>query len=287
MIKVSVIVPVYNVEQFLPKCLESIINQSLEDIEIICINDGSTDNSLSILENYALMDSRIKIIDKKNEGQSVARNLGIEMSQGEYLGFVDADDWIDFDFFEKLYNTAKKCACDIATAGFKRYKKSRFKVSKFFEAELVCTNVDDKARLDCLPAHNYIWNKIYKRTVWFENNIKFQSGRYYEDMALVIKILNTLGKMVTVPNTYYNYRMNSNSTVSQKTIKHVSDYEWAFEELFNYAKLNNIKLDLKNVVKKKEYYKMFNLTLLKVYHYFYRTEYKLLGFIPFITKQVA
>ena len=100
--KISVIVPVYKVEKFLPKCLESLINQTLKDIEIICINDGSPDNSLKILEEYAKKDSRIKIINQKNAGPSVARNNGMSAASGEYIGFVDSDDWIDLDFYEKL-----------------------------------------------------------------------------------------------------------------------------------------------------------------------------------------
>ena len=104
-IKVSVIVPVYNCEKYLKKCLDSLVNQTLKDIEIICVNDGSTDNSGRILEEYT--DSRIKIITKENGGLSSARNAGIAVAKGEYLGFVDSDDWVDLDFYEKLYNTAK------------------------------------------------------------------------------------------------------------------------------------------------------------------------------------
>ena len=100
--KISVIVPVYNVEKYLARCLDSIINQTLADIEIICINDGSTDNSLEILNDYAKKDSRIKIIDQTNAGLSCARNAGMQIAQGEYIGFVDSDDWIDLDFYEKL-----------------------------------------------------------------------------------------------------------------------------------------------------------------------------------------
>ena len=102
MTKISVIIPVYNSEKFLKKCLDSIINQTLNDIEIICIDDGSTDKSLRILNNFADKDNRITIINQKNSGPSAARNKGIENAKGEYIGFVDSDDWIDLDFYEKL-----------------------------------------------------------------------------------------------------------------------------------------------------------------------------------------
>ena len=104
MVKVSVIVPVYNGEKYLTQCLDSIINQTLEDIEIISINDGSEDNSLSILERYASMDNRIKIISTENRGLGAARNSGLELATGEYVAFVDADDWIDKETYEQLYS---------------------------------------------------------------------------------------------------------------------------------------------------------------------------------------
>ncbi len=107
MTKVSIIVPVYNTEKYLRKCLISLVNQTLHDIEIICVNDGSTDNSLAVLNEFAKKDARIKVIDKENEGQSAARNLAIQQAQGEFLGFVDSDDWVDLKYFEELYNTAK------------------------------------------------------------------------------------------------------------------------------------------------------------------------------------
>lgn len=118
--KVSIIVPVYNVEKYLRKCIDSLVNQTLNDIEIICINDGSTDKSLKILKEYKNKDSRIILLNQENSGQSVARNRGIEIAKGEYLGFVDPDDWIDLDYYEKLYNAAIGTNADIATAGIIR-----------------------------------------------------------------------------------------------------------------------------------------------------------------------
>ena len=111
--KVSVIIPIYNTEKYLRKCLDSVCNQTLSDIEIICVNDCSTDNSLEILEEYASKDNRIKLIDfKENKGAAVARNAGIDEAKGEYIGFVDSDDFIDLDFYEKLYNKAVKSGAD-------------------------------------------------------------------------------------------------------------------------------------------------------------------------------
>lgn len=278
--KLSIIVPVYNVEQYLAKCLNSLINQTLIDIEIICVNDGSTDKSLEILQAFSKQDSRIKVFNQKNQGQSVARNLAIQNATGEYLGFVDSDDWVDLDYFEKLYNTAKNHNADIACAGFKRCCKRKSSIRKSYKEVKVYTDIDDKVLVDKLPDHNYIWNKIYKRQNW---NYLFTEGRYFEDVALLIKILYQSDKMVTVPNTYYNYMKNPTSTVALKTPKHKRDLEWAKKELRDFAAEHNIVLRY-HAPLKIERIKLFGIRLLKIYYYENIIKYKLFGFIPFISK---
>ena len=287
MAKISVIMPVYNSEKYLEIALDSIVNQNLEDIEIICINDGSRDSSLKILQEFANKDSRIVIVNKENEGQSVARNIGVNMAQGEFLGFVDSDDWVDLDYFEKLYKAAKKYNCDVASAGFKKCRKRRQSIKKRYEAELVCTTTNDKIRLDNLPNDNYIWNKIYRREAWINNNFEFQAGRYYEDIALVIKLLHKLGKMITVPDVYYNYRENPDSTVKQRSRKHINDYNWSIKELTKYAEDNDIFLDFGKQIQKKEYIKMFGFTLMKIYYYENLVRYNLFGFLPICKKVIV
>lgn len=284
MTKISIIIPVYNSAKFLKQCMESLINQTLKEIEIICINDGSTDESLEILKFYSQKDERIKIVDKENEGQSVARNIGIEMASGEYLGFVDSDDWVDLDYFEKLYNSAKRNNCDMACAGFKKIYEKKIKVGKSFAQEEICATTDSKIVADRIPAHNYVWNKIYRLESWKKHGFLFQAGRFFEDLALVIKIVDKLGKMVTVADTYYNYRLHSSSTTSNKTLKLLKDLKWAKNEMGKYAEENDILLDLSDMVQKKVYYKIFNLTLMKIYYYEKLVIYRLFGFIPFFKK---
>ena len=123
--KVSIIVPVYNVEKYLCQCLESLVHQTLTDIEIICVNDGSTDNSLGILNKYAQLDSRIKVFSQKNQGVSSARNLGLEKVNGEYITFVDSDDWIELNACEILYNTAQERNTDILLCSYYNYDNNR------------------------------------------------------------------------------------------------------------------------------------------------------------------
>lgn len=154
--KLSIIVPVYNVEKYLSKCLESLIHQTLQDIEIICVDDGSTDSSLEILKSFAKTDSRIKVFSQKNQGQSAARNLALKHAKGEYLGFVDSDDWVDLDYFEKLYRVAKSSNCDIACAGFKRCSRWKKSIIKSYKEQKVYTNINDIVKADRIPDDNYI-----------------------------------------------------------------------------------------------------------------------------------
>lgn len=286
MIKVSIIVPVYNVERYLKKCLDSLVNQTLKDIEIICVNDGSTDSSLEILEHYAKNHSQIKIINKINEGQSEARNIGIDCASGEYLGFVDSDDYVDINYYEKLYNAAKEYNCDIACAGFKRFKFFKGSIKKSYKKLQVFKDINSKTKADNLPAHNYIWNKIYKREVWLAKGLKFEKGRLFEDIALLIKILYYMGDMVVVPGTYYYYRRREGSTVKLSNKKSRSDYNWAVKEQAQFTEEKGINLEYRNYVQQKILINLFNLPLIKIYQYENATKCKLFGFIPFISKVI-
>lgn len=278
--KISIIVPVYNTEKFLKQCLNSLMHQTLAEIEIICINDGSTDRSLEILKEYQTKDSRIIVINKENEGQSIARNIGISQAKGKYLGFVDSDDRVDLNYFEKLYNATEKYNCDIACAGIKRCGKLRQSIRKSYLREEVFTHIDDKVRIDKLPDHNYMCNKIFLRDKWLEKDISFAPGRYFEDLALVIQVLYKLDSMVVVPEIYYYYRKNNNSTVATKSAKHIEDLEWARNTMLDFAQNHNIKISYSNTFYKKESIKLFKITLLKIYYYENVIKYKLFGFIP-------
>lgn len=162
--KISVIVPVYNVEEYLRKCLDSVLNQTLRDIEIICVDDGSTDSLWEILKEYAQKDDRIKLIQKENGGLSSARNAAMQVAKGDYIGFVDSDDWIDPDFLRKLYVAAEKYGADSACASIKRpYSSGRVRNKIIFETEEVLKSVADKYRKHKIPRFCFVWNKIYKR----------------------------------------------------------------------------------------------------------------------------
>lgn len=199
MIKVSLIIPVYNVEKYLEKCLDSLINQTLKEIEIICVNDGSTDNSPAILEQFKLKDNRIKIINQENLGVSQARNNGINTSQGEYIGFVDSDDYVDNDYFEKLYNSAKKFNAEVAAGDLYKEKNNKIGKKRFnYTKEELFVKPEDKIKNAKIPKYNYTCNKIYKRESLLNLNLPFENNRYYEDIIWSVKAIYYLDRKSVV-----------------------------------------------------------------------------------------
>lgn len=253
----SVVVPVYNVEKYLARCLDSLVNQALKDIEIICVNDGSKDNSLKILETYAQKYSQIKVIDKENGGLSAARNTGIDAAKGDYIGFVDSDDWVDLDFFEKLYNTAKKHDADIAAAGIIRLQKFHKKFHLKINNEIVTSDINEKVKLCDIPDKSYVWNKIYRTS----KMIKFEEGRVFEDVIFTPQILFNTDKLVTVPNTYYYYWRTNNSIVKRKSEKNNNDSVYAHKKALAFFKEHNINVLHATETKR---YKIFGLSVFKV-----------------------
>ena len=246
MTKLSIIVPVYNVEKYLPKCLESLIKQTLNDIEIICVNDGSMDNSLAILKEFASKDSRIKIIDNQHQGVAKTRNTGIEQSTGEYIGFVDSDDYIDIDFFEKLYNSATKSNSDIAIASILKHKNFFNIYNAKYTKEETAITIQDKIKLceDKKHFFFYAWNKIYHSGFIKENNIKFSEGQIYEDVMFAIKALYYSNKIISVYGTKYHYIEHENSLTKSKdkTGEKEQDLIKAYSELQEFCNSKNIEI---------------------------------------------
>ena len=285
MSKVSVIVPVYNVEKLLQRCLNSLINQSLHDIEIICINDGSTDKSLEILKSFANKDKRITVIDKQNEGPSVARNVGLEKAQGEYIGFVDSDDWVDLDFYEKLYNSAINNGADISTASIIRWRKHNTKYKIKYSEEKTYTKLQDK--MDCcnIPKICYIWNKLYKSTILKDE--KFKSGVYFEDVIWLPHVIKKSNIIVTTSNTNYYYRVNKSSIVKKTSNKKQQDNYLAKKQMIKFFKENNLKLGKRERTLVKYSKEIFKIPLLKIKERDNKTFYLLFDLIPiFVRKDI-
>ena len=205
--KISVIIPVYNVEQYLPKCLESVINQTFKDLEIICINDGSTDSSLDILNQYKLKDPRVKVINQSNKGAGISRNVGIENAIGEYLFFIDADDWIDEHFLENSLSTAIKDGVDIVETT-KSYNVYKDNVNKLFDKK----NAKGFTANGCHFRRDVIWDKIYKTFFIKEHNITFPNGLCHNDAFFLLQCLYHNAKIALNSDAiYYHNKANETS----------------------------------------------------------------------------
>ena len=244
--KVSIVVPAYNTGKFIEKCLSSLVNQTLKEIEIIIVNDGSTDNTLEISTEFQKKDSRIKVIDQTNQKQGAARNNGTKIATGEYIGFIDSDDWIDLDYYEKLYNTAKKYNLDIALATNVRIGQKKTKKRLNITSEKVYTSLQEKFDA-CLQYRNECpTNKIYRLSMLKENNIVWPEGCYCEDKLFTTQALYYANGLVSVPNINYYYYRNPNSTVKTKSRKHVQelnrDKNNARRAVLNFLKEKNAQL---------------------------------------------
>jgi glycosyltransferase involved in cell wall biosynthesis len=225
MVKVSIIIPIYNVENYLRRCLDSIVNQSLEDIEIILVNDASKDNSLLIMNEYKNQyGHKIIIIDSKtNLRQGGARNLGINAATGEYIGFVDSDDWIETDMYNKLYTKAKLTNsdivdCDLYSTSGKEILSSE---QSNFPDQCGELNLEKKRSLILRPGR--LVTKIFKKELFTSYNIKFPENLFYEDNAVSPLVVLFANRLEKINEPLYYYFVNTTSTTKQKNSYHHFD----------------------------------------------------------------
>lgn len=221
--KVSIIVPIYNVEKYLDRCMQTLINQTLKDIEIIMVDDGSPDNCPQMCDNYAKRDNRIKVIHKKNGGLSDARNAGLNIATGEYVAFIDSDDFTSLNAYENLYNVAQNGDYDIVYAGFVRHNEKGNIIKCFtFNKEYIGTNIINflsemlyhgRPKNDEEEICMSVWNAIYRKRIIDDNNIKFMSERVFlsEDILFHSDILPCCKRIRCIPNHFYNYCYNGTS----------------------------------------------------------------------------
>lgn len=213
--KVSILVPIYNVEKYLPECLDSLINQTLKEIEIICINDGSTDSSPQIIKRYAKRDPRIVVLNKKNSGYGDSMNQGLAKAKGEYIAIVESDDYID----EDLYKLAKKHDTDIVRANYYHHTDANDEIHHSIKGQRLNhpMNIDeDPSILYEAPA---IWSAIYRRDFLKKNHIEFlpTPGASYQDTGFNMKALCSAKRIVYTDKAYLHYRTNnSNSSVKSR-----------------------------------------------------------------------
>lgn len=223
--KISIIVPVYNVENYIDDCIKSIINQEFKNFELIIINDGSSDNSGDICDRYALIDNRIRVIHKKNEGASKARNLGIKISKGDYIAFVDSDDTINEKMYDIMYNLAISSKCEVVVCGYKEINYKLGIENKFINplyGRKKLQGEDIKKRLQELLCENKILgypslcNKLYKKDYITKNKLEINENiKIAEDLCFNVIIMLGINEVVAINEPLYEYRrVNENSIMN-------------------------------------------------------------------------
>lgn len=242
--KVSVIIPIYNVEKYLKQCLDSVVKQTLKEIEIICVNDGSTDGSLKIIEEYARCDERIKIINKENTGYGHSMNAGLSAANGEYIGIVESDDFAEPDMFERLYKEAIEHDADVVKSNYFMYQEQSKEKNHIanvldnLEYEKIFSPADNLKIFSTTPC---IWSGIYRRDFLKENHIIFNEtpGASFQDTSFAFKVWACAARVFFIKEAFLHYRTdNLNSSV--KSLAKVFCVCDEYEEIENFLRKNNL-----------------------------------------------
>lgn len=289
---ISIIVPVFNVKTYLKKCVNSILKQTYHNIEIVLVDDGSTDGSALICDEYQLKDERIRVVHQKNKGLSAARNIGIELAKGKYIAFVDSDDYIADKMIEVLYeliieNEAELAICNIECVYDSGEKKE---MCSPLRNRIYLSNEWIEELFHSLTWYYVVaWNKLYKKELW--NKVRYPVGYIHEDEAVIHRILKQCKKIVTTEEKLYYYRQNPKSIMhAEQNIKHTDKY-FAFADRLCYL-YKDLSLDKRIFMCKifwgnflEEYYwfskdvnnqmylKRMRKALFKVLPFFYRTHF--------------
>ena len=240
MIKVSIIVPAYNVENYIEKCLQTLVNQTLQEIEIIIVNDGSIDNTKKKIEKFLLAyPEKIKYLEKTNGGLSDARNYGIPSACGKYIGFVDSDDYVELNMFEEMYKKAEEENADMVECDFiwEYPNKKRIDTGRIYENK----------KEAFIYARVVAWNKLIKREILEKSNIKFPKGLRYEDTEFFYKLLLSLEKIsfVKIPMVHYIQRSNSIANTQNERVKEIFEI---WDNIIRFYKEQDLFEEYKNEI---------------------------------------
>lgn len=272
---ISVIIPVYNVENYLKRCIDSIITQTYKNIEIIIVNDGSTDGCQQICEEYQRNDTRIKLINKENGGLSDARNKGLKYATGKYIGFVDSDDFIENDMYETLYTNLVKTDADISICNYLKIKESSEKINKSSINAKTKEYTKEKA-LELLiedKIESYAWNKLYKKELF--EDIQFPKNKKMEDLAIMYKIFDKTDKIVYTEEIEYYYIQREDSILGNIDLQLIEDLRAFVQERFDYILNNYSSLRVLLVKNRLRYVLIYhrNLCEIKEYKLYKKNEY--------------
>ena len=237
-VSVSVIVPVYNVEKYLDECLSSLVNQTLSELEIIVVNDGTKDNSQSIIDHYVKQyPNKVVSLIKENGGLGDARNYGIPYAKGEYIGFVDSDDIVHLEMYEKMFNKAKLEDSDLVLCDLEYfYETSSEKMVK--EGLVQIENIDVNKTVFLSPL--FAWNKLYRKSLFIESGLKYPIGLWYEDIPVTVPFFTLAKKISYVHETLIYYRQRSTSIMGSVDNPKVKDIFDIMHLCLNYFKDHNL-----------------------------------------------
>ncbi|NLL62102.1 MAG: glycosyltransferase [Candidatus Atribacteria bacterium] len=233
---ISVIVPIYNAEKYLPKCIESIQNQTYRNLEIILINDGSTDNSLAICYEYSEKDKRIIVIAQENEGAFSARNSGLDIATGDYIGFVDNDDYIAPDMYQRLLTACLENDADISECGYYEVNEE-YEIILSFPLKYCILNGSYECYIDYVKnknGRNYVWNKLYKKKMF--NSIRFPSYKLSEDEWVNSRIYSECKRKATLESCHYYYLIHKKSAYRSPFNKGQLDIIFASKDIYEFYK---------------------------------------------------
>lgn len=239
----SVIVPVYNTEPWLPRCLDSLCGQTYRNLEIICVNDGSTDDSSAILDAYATMDSRIKVIHQKNAGLSAARNAGLKVANGEWITGVDSDDWLELDAYSRVMRLATE---DVDMVFFGAQVNGEVPVDVLVQMAEYCRvkleGVHELSARVCTEMNVFFWNKLYRRNLIQKYGLCFPDGLRYEDMPFFYSYVGVAGKVACEPYPAYHYWQRRDSIMAQTACKDFkgADHLRVVDSLYDFYERNGL-----------------------------------------------
>lgn len=243
---ISVIVPIYKTEKYILKCLNSIQSQTYTDIEIICVDDASSDRSVDIVEQCKALDPRIKLIrHHTNLGLSAARNTGIDIAEGQFIASVDSDDFISADFLEKLYGAALENDCDIVACGLNEVDNKGRLVRSIKFGEHLVDFAKVRPNLFSLTNPSFC-TKLWRTSFLRDNQLRFEIGRYYEDLIFTYKALMLPSKFCSINDLLYFYLQRDDSIIKTYSEKHILDYIYAFDALKHSLHENNLYSSCRN-----------------------------------------
>lgn len=246
--KISVIIPVYNTEPYIKQCLDSVLGQTVKELEIICIDNGSTDNSYVILKEYEDMHSNITVLQHSDGHQGAARNAGLKIARGEYIGFVDSDDFIAEEMFEEMYNNACLNDIDIVICNINLFFQKNNTMLQFLPSEWFAKKVFKVSQNRIFFRNLTICNKLFKRSFLEENKIAFPEEFYHEDQVFVVKAYTLANKIVALQQPFYFYRKQRDGSVSQHKGKNTFDIFQIMKLLDDYFKEKKLHNDFGQIL---------------------------------------